>query len=72
MTEARAAIEADPIALEIMWSRLTTVVDEMWLTIIRTAFSLIIAESQDFACELLDPAGETLAHSPRVPCRCST
>ncbi len=68
MTEAesRAAIEADPIALEIMWSRLTTVVDEMWLTIIRTAFSLIIAESQDFACELLDPQGETLAHSPRA------
>jgi 5-oxoprolinase (ATP-hydrolysing)/N-methylhydantoinase A len=64
--EARAAIEADPIALEIMWSRLATVVDEMWLTIIRTAFSLIIAESQDFACELLDPAGETLAHSPRA------
>ena len=64
--EARAAIEADPIALEIMWSRLTTVVDEMWLTIIRTAFSLIIAEAQDFACELLDPAGETLAHSPRA------
>ena len=64
--QARAAIEADPIALEIMWSRLTTVVDEMWLTIIRTAFSLIIAESQDFACELLDPSGETLAHSPRA------
>ncbi len=64
--EARAAIEADPIALEIMWSRLTTVVDEMWLTIIRTALSLIIAESQDFACELLDPTGETLAHSPRA------
>jgi 5-oxoprolinase (ATP-hydrolysing) len=64
--QARSAIEADPIALEIMWSRLTTVVDEMWLTIIRTAFSLIIAESQDFACELLDPTGETLAHSPRA------
>ncbi len=42
--QARAAIEADPIALEIMWSRLVTVVDEMWLTICRTAFSLIIAE----------------------------
>jgi len=66
LAAARAAIEADPIALEIMWSRLTTVVDEMWLTIIRTAFSLIIAESQDFACELLDPKGETLAHSPRA------
>ena len=59
-------IDSDPVSLEIMWSRLTTVVDEMWLTIIRTAFSLIIAESQDFACELRDPQGETRAHSPRA------
>ena len=49
-----------------MWSRLITVVEEMWLTVCRTAFSLIISESQDFACELLDPQGETLAHSPRA------
>jgi 5-oxoprolinase (ATP-hydrolysing) len=66
LDDAVRQIEADPIALEIMWSRLITVVDEMWLTIVRTAFSLIIAESQDFACELLDPTGETLAHSPRA------
>ncbi|EIM30769.1 hydantoinase B/oxoprolinase family protein [Microvirga lotononidis] len=66
LEDAIRQIEADPIALEIMWSRLITVVDEMWLTIVRTAFSLIIAESQDFACELLDPTGETLAHSPRA------
>lgn len=66
LAEAVARIEADPIALEIMWSRLVTVVEEMWLTICRTAFSLIISEAQDFACELLDPQGETLAHSPRA------
>jgi 5-oxoprolinase (ATP-hydrolysing)/N-methylhydantoinase A len=63
---AMARIEADPIALEIMWSRLVNVVEEMWLTVCRTAFSLIISEAQDFACELLDPSGETLAHSPRA------
>ncbi|MCP8941016.1 hydantoinase B/oxoprolinase family protein [Alsobacter sp. SYSU M60028] len=63
---AVALIESDPIALEIMWSRLVTVVEEMWLTVIRTAFSLVISEAQDFACELLDPEGETLAHSPRA------
>lgn len=63
---AVARIEADPIGLEIMWSRLVNVVEEMWLTVCRTAFSLVIAESQDFACELLDPTGETLAHSPRA------
>jgi len=66
LAEAMHRIEADPIALEIMWSRLVTVVDEMWLTVCRTAFSLIISEAQDFACELLDAKGETLAHSPRA------
>ncbi|MDB5369832.1 MAG: methylhydantoinase [Roseomonas sp.] len=66
LDQAIARIEADPIALEIMWSRLITVVEEMWLTICRTAFSLVISESQDFATELLDPEGETLAHSPRA------
>jgi 5-oxoprolinase (ATP-hydrolysing) len=66
LAEAMRRIEANPIALEIMWSRLVTLVDEMWLTVIRTAFSLIISEAQDFACELLDANGETLAHSPRA------
>ncbi len=64
--EAVARIQADPIGLEIMWSRMVNVVDEMWLTVCRTAFSLVISEAQDFACELLDSTGETLAHSPRA------
>ncbi len=38
--------------------------EDMWHTVCRTAFSLFIAESRDFACELLDKDGETLAHSP--------
>jgi 5-oxoprolinase (ATP-hydrolysing)/N-methylhydantoinase A len=66
LAEAISRIEADPVGLEIMWSRLITVVDEMWSTVVRTAFSLIISEAQDFACELLDAGGETLAHSPRA------
>ena len=66
LAEAMRRIEADPISLEIMWSRLITVVEEMWLTVVRTAFSLIISEAQDFACELLDAKGETLSHSPRA------
>jgi hypothetical protein len=36
LAQAMARIESDPISLEIMWSRLVTVVDEMWLTVIRT------------------------------------
>ena len=64
--EAVARIEADPIGLEIMWSRLINLVEECWLTVWRTAFSLIIGEAQDFACELLDARGNSLAHSPRA------
>ena len=40
--QAAALIESDPVSLEIMWSRLVTVVEEMWHTICRTAFSLIV------------------------------
>jgi 5-oxoprolinase (ATP-hydrolysing)/N-methylhydantoinase A len=64
--QAAATIEADPVSLEIMWSRLVTVVEEMWQTICRTAFSLIVSEAQDFACDLLDARGDSLAHSPRA------
>jgi 5-oxoprolinase (ATP-hydrolysing)/N-methylhydantoinase A len=68
MTRAQAIekIESDPISLEIMWSRLVTVSEEMWHTVCRTAYSLIISESQDFGCSILDASGETLAHSSRV------
>jgi 5-oxoprolinase (ATP-hydrolysing)/N-methylhydantoinase A len=38
----------------------------MWHTICRTAFSLIVSEAQDFACDLLDAGGDSLAHSPRA------
>lgn len=65
-TQAIEKIESDPISLEIMWSRLVTVSEEMWHTVCRTAYSLIISESQDFGCSILDARGETLAHSSRV------
>jgi 5-oxoprolinase (ATP-hydrolysing) len=55
----------DPVSLEIMWSRLINISEECWITIWRTAFSLIIGEAQDFGCELFDPNAESIAHSPR-------
>lgn len=55
----------DPVSLEILWSRLVNITEECWVTIWRTAFSMIIGEAQDFGCELLDAKGESLAHSPR-------
>ncbi|MCC7425787.1 MAG: hydantoinase B/oxoprolinase family protein [Alphaproteobacteria bacterium] len=61
-----ARLENDPIGLEILWSRLISISEECWLTVIRTAFSLIIGDAQDFACEILDAKGQSLAHSPRA------
>lgn len=55
----------DPIGLEIMWSRLIAIADEMWTTVLRTAVSPVIGAAQDYACEVLDVAGNGLAHSSR-------
>ena len=66
LEEAVARIEADPVGLEIMWSRMINIAEECWQTVIRTAFSLIIGEAQDFACEVLDAGGRQIVHSPRA------
>lgn len=51
----------DPINLEILWSRLVAIADEAATTLLRTAFSPIIRESNDYATCLMNAAGETLA-----------
>ena len=55
----------DPIGLEIMWSRLISIADEMWTTVLRTAVSTIIGAAQDFGCEIMDAHGNSVAHSQR-------
>lgn len=55
----------DPVSLEVMWSRLINIADEMWTTVLRTAVSTIIGSAQDFGCEVLDGHGNSLAHSYR-------
>lgn len=55
----------DPIALEIMWSRLIGIADDMWTTVLRTAVSTIIGAAQDFGCEILDASASSIAHSNR-------
>ena len=64
-TAAARAWADDPIGLEIMWSRLIAIADEMWTTVLRTAVSPVIGAAQDYACELLDAEGNGLAHSSR-------
>jgi N-methylhydantoinase B len=59
-----AAIERlDPFDLEILQNRLIASVDEASATLVRTSFSTLVRESNDFACVLLDADGRSLAHS---------
>ncbi len=53
----------DPIALEVLWNRLLSVVNEQQVTLMRTAFSTVVRESQDLACGVFDTRGSMIAQS---------
>ena len=53
----------DPIGLEIMWSRLISIANQAAVSILRTSFSTIVRESNDFATVLMDGDGNSLAEN---------
>ena len=53
----------DPVSLEILWTRLVSLVDEAAATLVRTSFSSIVRESNDYAVVLLDRDCQLLAQS---------
>lgn len=53
--------QIDPIRLEVWWSRITAIVDEAATAMLRTAFSTIIRESNDYTVVLMNTAGQTMA-----------
>jgi N-methylhydantoinase B len=53
----------DAISLEIQWRRLISMVDEASTAFIRTSFSLLVREANDFAVVLTDGEGRSLAQS---------
>jgi len=62
----------DPVDLEVLWSRLITVVDEAAYAILRTSMSKVVVESRDFGALLLDPEGEMLAGDAGVASKISS
>ena len=56
-------ITFDPVTLEVLWTRLTAVVDEAATGLVRTSFSTIVRESNDFACVLMDKDGDSVVQS---------
>src|SRR5207253_656770 len=56
----------DPITLEVLWNRLLSVVNEQQVTLMRTAFSTVVRESQDLACGVFDTR-EVYEEGLRIP-----
>jgi N-methylhydantoinase B len=61
-SETRVHLD-DPVALQILWSRLVAIVDESATALQRTSFSTTVRESNDYACALLGPDATTLAEN---------
>ena len=53
----------DAVTLEVIWTRLISVVDEAAKAIVRTSFSTLSNEANDFACVLTDSRGFALAQN---------
>lgn len=53
----------DGVALEVIWTRLISIVDEAAKAIVRTSFSTLSNEANDFACVLTDRRGYSLAQN---------
>jgi N-methylhydantoinase B len=53
----------DAVSVEVMWTRLVSIVDEAAKVIARTAFSTLSNDANDYACVLTDAAGASLAQN---------
>ena len=53
----------DPITLEVVREALSSIVREMRITLVRTAYSSILYEGEDFSCVLMDGKAQIIAMS---------
>lgn len=55
----------DSVSLEIFWRRLIAIVDEASAALVRTSFSTVVRESDDFSVVLTDAKGHSLAQGTK-------
>lgn len=53
----------DPILLEILWTRMISIADEIGATIADAGFSTVLRENHDYSCAVFDTAGKMLAQA---------
>jgi N-methylhydantoinase B len=63
MTKTLRNKKLDSINFQILWSRIVNISDEMAITLVRTAFSHVVRENQDYGCGLYDAIGRMLGQS---------
>ena len=61
MKNARKKIS--PVALQVMWNRLISVVEEQAQALVRTAFSTSVREAGDLSAGVYNETGEMLAQA---------
>lgn len=57
----------DPVTLEIVSNRLNAIAAEMGVSLLRTAHSILFAESKDFSCALFDVEGHMISMAEYLP-----
>lgn len=60
---AERNLNFDPVTLEIFWSRLVSIADEAAAGLLRTAFSTIVRESNDYATVIMDRNGDSISEN---------
>ena len=56
----------DPVRLEILWGGLTSIAEEMGITLKRTAYSEMVREANDFSCALFNEEGNMVAQTDYI------
>ena len=56
----------DPIRLEILWGGLSSIAEEMGITLKKTAYSEMVREANDFSCALFDRYGNMIAQTDYI------
>src|SRR5437867_2173593 len=63
----RGPATIDPVTFEVLKNAVDSILDEMSLTIVRTAYSTIIRDAMDFATSFFDADGQLLAQGLSIP-----
>ena len=59
-------LQIDPITLKVTWDRMVGICVDAAATMVRTTFSPIVREGNDYCCSLIDMQGRQLAEPPHT------